>query len=144
VIEPVTVPPEKTRRQAVEENVADASCQGCHSLIDPLGFSLEHYDTLGDYRTTENGLPIDSSGNYEGIDFSSIDDLSGQLLARCETQACFARHVFEFALASAYEGSPPAYEESELAYVTNEFVGHYLALAPLLQGIATTPAFLRE
>jgi hypothetical protein len=63
---PLMVPPGVTRRQAMEEAKSSPACAGCHSLLDPLGFSLEHYDALGDYRTTENGQPIDSSGSYDG------------------------------------------------------------------------------
>jgi len=141
-IEPVTVPPGKTRRQTIEEIASDAACAGCHSAIDPLGFSLEHYDALGDYRTMENGLPIDSSGHFEGIDFSSIDDLAGQLAGRCGVQECFAHKLFQYAITEAFQGNVPASYDVEVPYVVYEFRFHYLALGSLVEAIATTPTFL--
>jgi hypothetical protein len=147
-LSPVTVPPNKTRRQTVEETVYEAACIGCHVIIDPLGFSLEHYDSLGEYRTTENGLPIDSSGTWYGpaanLTFSSMDDLAPQLLAQCETQACFARHLLEYALDAAYEGNSPGVSNVDLNNVVHHFVESDLALAPLLQAIATSSGFLNE
>jgi hypothetical protein len=147
-LSPVTVPPNKTRRQTIEETVSEPACIGCHVLIDPLGFSLEHYDTFGDHRTTENGLPIDSAGTWYGpganLTFSSMDDLAPQLLAQCETQACFTRHLFEYALDAAYEGNAPGYLDGELNNVLHQFVVNDLGLTPLLQAIASSPAFLNE
>jgi hypothetical protein len=147
-IEPVTVPPGKTRRQAIEEAVSDAVCTGCHQAFDPLGFSLEHYDVLGNYVDVENGLPIDSSGTYSApsayLQFSGIDDLSPQFPALCEVQSCFAERLLRYALAQAYGGDPPAYDASELRYVIREFREGDLELARLLMAIASTPAFLRE
>jgi len=52
--------------------MTNAACQGCHSLIDPLGFGFEHYDEIGAYRTVDNGLPVDAHGQ-----FVSISDLQG-------------------------------------------------------------------
>jgi len=146
--EPVPAAPGKTRRQTLAETVSQDSCLGCHSMFDPLGFSLEHYDELGDYRTTENGLPIDASGTYdqtsEHLAFSSIDDLAGQLLPLCEVQSTFAQGLFEYALVKGREGSFPPYEAIELRYVIREFREADLELAPLLMAIASTPAFLSE
>ncbi|HMC11402.1 MAG TPA: DUF1592 domain-containing protein, partial [Pirellulaceae bacterium] len=52
----------KTVRQRLEAHRQDATCVNCHSRIDPLGFALEHYDSLGRWRATyRNGEPIDDS-----------------------------------------------------------------------------------
>lgn len=52
----------KTQRQKLEAHEADASCAGCHALIDPVGLALENYDAIGAYQTEEWGLPIDTTG----------------------------------------------------------------------------------
>jgi hypothetical protein len=47
-------------RQRLEAHRRDAACMNCHSRIDPVGFALEHYDTLGRWRATyRDGQPID-------------------------------------------------------------------------------------
>ncbi len=68
----------RTAREEVENRTAAASCQGCHSRINPLGFTLENYDAMGRFQTTEtavfNGmtsaLPIDATATPVGTDFS--------------------------------------------------------------------------
>jgi len=52
----------KTTRQLLAEHNANPACAGCHQLIDPVGFALEHIDAAGRYRDDENGLVIDASG----------------------------------------------------------------------------------
>ena len=52
-----------TVRARLEAHRNDASCINCHSRIDPLGFALEHYDTLGRWRETyRDGQAIETSG----------------------------------------------------------------------------------
>ena len=53
----------KTVRQRLEAHRSDAACQNCHSRIDPLGFTLEHFDAIGRWRDHyRDGQQIDSSG----------------------------------------------------------------------------------
>jgi hypothetical protein len=52
----------KTQRAYVEALTKPAQCQGCHYLINPLGFSLEHYDGVGKWQTMDpRGGAIDAS-----------------------------------------------------------------------------------
>ena len=39
--------PDLTMREKVAQLTRPQACQGCHSVINPLGFSLEHYDAVG-------------------------------------------------------------------------------------------------
>jgi hypothetical protein len=146
VIDPVSVPPNMTRRQTIEAAVSDAVCIGCHAVFDPFGFSLENYDELGDFRTTENGLPIDASGTVDvnGIysTFDDIGDLGPELGASCTVMQCFASKLFEYALAGAHPDVPPVVGGSELAYVKNRFTENNGEVVYLLEAIATTPSFL--
>ncbi|MCX6626794.1 MAG: DUF1588 domain-containing protein [Candidatus Solibacter sp.] len=50
-------------RERLEAHKRNASCAGCHTRIDPLGFPLEHYDSTGRWRELyADGKPIDDSG----------------------------------------------------------------------------------
>ena len=52
-----------TVRERLEAHRTNPSCVSCHSRIDPLGFSLEHYDSIGRWREKySNGKPIHDSG----------------------------------------------------------------------------------
>ena len=50
-------------RERMETHRANPACSGCHSIIDPVGFALENFNPIGQWReTTDDGAPIDSSG----------------------------------------------------------------------------------
>ena len=57
--------PDLTTRQRVTLQTKPESCQSCHGMINPLGFTLEHFDAVGRYRKDEKGRPIDATGSYE-------------------------------------------------------------------------------
>ena len=50
-----------SNREIVSQVTAGASCQGCHSTINPLGYVLENYNSLGQYRAEER--VFDDNGN---------------------------------------------------------------------------------
>jgi mono/diheme cytochrome c family protein len=53
----------KTLREQVEAHRANPTCAGCHRVIDPPGFALEHFNSIGQWRESdEKGRPIDSAG----------------------------------------------------------------------------------
>ncbi|HLV21185.1 MAG TPA: DUF1592 domain-containing protein, partial [Polyangiaceae bacterium] len=102
------VPPPPTEitstRERFAQHVADPSCAGCHTLIDPVGLGFEHYDPVGAYRTVDGLGPVDASGELTGV----RDDLAGPFvggielahkLAQSEEVAdCVATQWFRFAL----------------------------------------------
>jgi hypothetical protein len=61
---PETARGEQTRsmRERMEQHRRNPACASCHAVMDPLGFALEPYDAIGRWRTTEAGLPVDSTG----------------------------------------------------------------------------------
>ena len=61
-----------TMREKVAELTRPTACQGCHSVINPLGFSLEHYDAVGQYRTVDNNKPVDATGEYTTADGKTV------------------------------------------------------------------------
>jgi hypothetical protein len=52
-----------TVRGQTEKHRANPACAACHDIIDPVGFALENFDTVGRWRDeTHDGLAIDSAG----------------------------------------------------------------------------------
>ena len=49
-------------RERMEEHRKNPACAGCHKLMDPIGFSLENFDAVGQWRTTDEGAKIDPTG----------------------------------------------------------------------------------
>ena len=56
--------PTLTTREQFAIHSSEPACEGCHKLVDPLGFGLESFDPLGRYRTLENSKSIDDSGEF--------------------------------------------------------------------------------
>ena len=91
---------ELTVRQRMEKHRADVNCVSCHRLIDPLGMALEKFDPVGRWRESDQGQPIDTSGELvDGKKFKGIEELKGVLLSRKEdfTHA-FVQHMLAYAL----------------------------------------------
>jgi Protein of unknown function (DUF1592)/Protein of unknown function (DUF1588)/Protein of unknown function (DUF1587)/Protein of unknown function (DUF1595)/Protein of unknown function (DUF1585) len=56
-----------TMRQRLEQHRANPACSGCHARMDPLGFSLENYDAIGQWRTHDGDLPIDAGDGPDAL-----------------------------------------------------------------------------
>ncbi len=74
-----------TVRERLEEHRRNPACATCHRVMDPLGFSLDNFDAIGQWRTKEAGLPIDASGQLaDGTKINGIADLRAALLKHPE------------------------------------------------------------
>jgi mono/diheme cytochrome c family protein len=112
--------PDMSMREKVTKLTRQESCQGCHSVINPLGFSLEWYDTVGRFRREDNGRAIDAVSDYLNDDRETVR-LSG------------ARDVAEYAIAS---------ERANDAFIEQVF--HHVVKQPLMAYGPGTAVALRE
>lgn len=72
-------------RQLMEEHRKNAPCSTCHAVLDPLGFALESFNGVGEYRTKDASGPIDSSGQLaDGTKINGIVELRQALLKHPE------------------------------------------------------------
>jgi hypothetical protein len=99
-ITPPVITPGTTARQRFEQHRASAACASCHVVMDPIGLTLEHYDGLGQWRDTENGLAIDVSGTLSGTDvdgpFNGAIELAQKLSKSPQVATCTVRQLFRF------------------------------------------------
>ena len=58
-------------REMLEEHRKNPACASCHARMDPLGLSLENFDAIGHWRTTDAGAPINASGVL--LDGTTVD-----------------------------------------------------------------------
>ena len=72
-------------------------------MMDPIGFGFENYDLVGRYRTSENGVPVDASGEIKGQDFkfNGLPELTGYLAGKDEVRQCMVRFMSYFAYGAA-------------------------------------------
>ena len=49
-------------REMLEQHRSNAACASCHARMDPLGFALENFDAVGQWRTKDGDTAIDATG----------------------------------------------------------------------------------
>jgi hypothetical protein len=90
-----------TIREKFARHRENPTCAGCHARIDPLGFALENYDVVGQWRDKyENGREVDSSGTLmKKHSFQDAVDFKAALLKEKKRFAkALAGHLLRFAL----------------------------------------------
>jgi mono/diheme cytochrome c family protein len=92
-------------RERLAEHRRDATCAGCHNLMDPLGLSLEKFDAVGRRRTAEGTTPIDASGAFpDGSRFTDVRGLEAALVRRPELfVGTFTEKLLTYALGRGVE-----------------------------------------
>lgn len=92
-------------RQQLEEHRKNATCASCHSRMDPLGFGLENYDAIGNWRTKDGNFPIDSAGVLpDGRSFQGPAALKGILKSdRNAFAECMTEKMLTYALGRGLE-----------------------------------------
>jgi hypothetical protein len=102
---PPPLDPNMTTRERFALRTQSPECGNCHKLIDPLGFGLSNYDGIGRYIESENGQPVDASGEILALDnegpFNGAVELSDMLASSAEVKRCFVSNWFRFAFGRA-------------------------------------------
>lgn len=99
-LEPPPADPEASTRERYERHRSDPACEGCHQLIDPIGFGFENFDATGRWRTSDNGIAIDASGALHDTDvdgpFTGPSELGAKLADSDQVLACMATQWFRY------------------------------------------------
>jgi hypothetical protein len=120
--------PSTTTRERFAKHAEQACAKGCHALFDPWGFALENFDSLGHYRTQENGQTVDASGEPQAggviggttpkqvvLPFKNGLELVNALATSDEVSWCTSRHWSRYLL-----GRPEGNEDA--GALTNAYV----------------------
>jgi hypothetical protein len=94
-----------TTRQIFEQHRANPVCAGCHARMDPYGFALENYAGNGAWRTQENNIAIDASGEINGHKFTTPAEFRQVLATRKDDfRRAVVRKVLSYALGRGIQG----------------------------------------
>ena len=134
--------PDATTRELFEMHTASPACAGCHAMIDGIGLGFEGYDAIGGYRETENGLPVDQSGEIvDTVDingeFDGVVELAEALSQSQQVRECVSRQWFRYAF-GRIEGED---DECSLDILDAAFADSDYNVRELLIGIVETDAF---
>ncbi len=134
--------PNLTTRERLAAHRSDPNCQDCHARFDPLGFAFEHFDAAGVYRETEQGLPIDATGEFAHFDtegeFDGAPDLAQQLVGSPQAQTCFVEHWFNYLHARPLS----EHDRCSLARSYERFRDSNFNVRELIVSLVQTDAFL--
>ena len=94
--------PENTLRERMRVT-REEYCWTCHEKMDPLGMPFEIYNHMGLYRTSEKGVPVDSTGAIIDSGDPTLDgevkdalEMIRKLAASERAEQVFIRHAFRF------------------------------------------------
>jgi hypothetical protein len=129
----------KTMRERLTAHRTDPTCAGCHKLMDPMGLALENFDSDAGYRSAENGEPLDTSGDLDGIEFTDAAGLGRALHENPTTGPCFVRRLYAYAT-----GRPAVRRDMAwIRYLEKSFAEDGYRAPDLMRRIATSENFYR-
>lgn len=134
--------PHLTMREKVAEMTKDQACMACHVVINPLGFSLEHYDAIGRWREQDHKQrPIDAFSEYltdegEKIELHGARDVAGYAANSDLAHRAFIRQLFHHVVKQPVE----AYGVDTMDQLQREFVDSDHHIRNLIATVATLGA----
>jgi len=129
----------QTVRERLAQHRADPVCGGCHSRIDPLGFALENYDALGQWRTEDAGKPIDNTGELpDGTKFAGPDELRAVLM---DKKDLFVRNLTNRMLGYALGRGLTRQDSCTVDSIVSQLAGEGYKSQALIQAIVMSEPF---
>jgi len=126
-----------TKRQRLEMHRTETRCASCHQYMDPLGLPLETFDAIGRYRTTDHGLPIDPSGDFNGQAVADARGLGQAAGASLAVARCLVRKYYAYA--TGHEERTADY--GVLNTLADSFQASGYKLRDLILDVVTSDAF---
>ncbi len=130
-------PDRPTARDRLEIHRTQPICAACHTLMDPIGLTLENFDGLGIYRTRENNMPIDVSGALDGREFNAATGLGQALHDHPQTTACLVDKLYRYGVGRNVASA----EQDYLQQLNEVFSASGYQLPALVRHLATSPGF---
>lgn len=133
--------PGMTMREKITELTRPQACQSCHSVINPLGFSLENFDAVGRFRDKDGNRPINAAADYTTDDGGIVRLRGARDIAEFAVKSEHAHNAFIEQLFSQVVKQPMlAYGPDVLNQLHLSFVQSGYNIQKLLVDIATVSA----
>ncbi|TWT52214.1 PA14 domain protein [Thalassoglobus neptunius] len=133
--------PSLTMREKVTELTKSKTCMTCHSTINPLGFSLEHFDAVGRFRTTDKDRPVDATSDFVDADGTKVHLTGARDVAEYAVEDPLAQEGFVEQLFNHSIKQPVrAYGADSLDQLVTDFQNNQYNIQQLLIEINTLAA----
>jgi cytochrome c553 len=133
--------PSLTTRERVVLQTKATNCLTCHGVINPLGFTLEHFDAVGRYREKDHESLVDSTGSYQTrsgqiVTLRNARELANFLAGSEEVQDAFIEQLFHHLVQQPVR----AYGPNTLADLRKSFAANGFNIRKLVVEILATTA----
>ena len=133
--------PKLTMREKITELTRSGACMPCHSMINPLGFSLENFDAVGRWRTKDNNKPVNPVSEFsthEGkmVRLAGPRDIVDYVVANPSGHRAFIRQLFHHLI----KQDPTAYGPQTLDNLQRDFAANGCNIQKLIVEIALVAA----
>ncbi len=137
MVENINDPRDRTMRGRLAAHLGEPMCAGCHKLTDPVGLALETFAISGTPRTTENGAPIDASGELNGRSFAGFKQLAQVIRDDPAVNACLINRAYAYGT----EREPTAKEQIWLDTLHSQLSTDGVHWLELMRRITLDPDF---
>jgi hypothetical protein len=137
--------PAKTLRARLEQHREKATCFACHGVMDPLGFALENFNAVGQYRANDpdTQTPIEAAGQLpDGTTINGPDDLRRALVERPDHQfvQAFTENLMTYALGRSLD----YHDMPTVRRIVREAAADNYRFKSILLGVISSDAFRKR
>jgi hypothetical protein len=126
-------------REQMEKHRANPVCASCHARMDPLGFSLENYNAIGQWRDKDGKFPIDATGKLP--DGRTFEGLPGLMKILNADPKVFARTVTDKMLTYALGRGLESYDAVTIDKIVGQLAANGYRFDTLVSGIVESLPF---
>jgi hypothetical protein len=126
----------------MEEHRNNPVCAACHKIMDPIGFSLENFDLIGTWRSTEGGAKIDASGQL--VDGTKLDGPASLRKALLDRSDVFVQTMTEKLLTYGTGRALKYYDMPVVRSITRDAAKNDNRFSSLILGIVKSDPFQKR
>jgi len=141
-------------RVRIDSFTGKGTCaESCHAtILNPPGFAFENYDSIGAYRTTDQGQPVNAADTYvfnagdPPESFNNAIDFESELAKSKQTHQCYvenwASYLYARSVVDVTSGTLLAADAPTVQYLAQESLSNGLPIKNLVLSISTNDTFL--
>jgi hypothetical protein len=137
IVNDVNNPKLRTVRDRLNAHATTPTCASCHTHSDPIGLTLEQFDSIGERRLKDDGRDIDVSATLTGKNFAGAAGLGQYLHDSPKVPACFVRKLYAYGVGANSEDL----DKKTIQPFLDGFAANGYRLASLLKSIVVSPQF---
>jgi hypothetical protein len=130
--------PGQTLKELLEQHMENEGCRGCHAQFDPIGFALESFNAIGQFRTEDNGSPVETDGMVATIgEWQDATDLADLLANDPRVPRCLVENLIRGQLGHTPEDG----EDLAIDDINDRVADNGYSFQTLMVEFASSPLF---